>query len=78
MTTPSVPSEPTIRPVRSYPATPFAVGVPVRMTLPSASTISSARTNFFVTPYLTQHRPPAFVATLPPIEEMRHEPGSGG
>ncbi len=31
-----------------------------------------------VTPYLTQHRPPAFVATLPPMEHISKEDGSGG
>ena len=31
-----------------------------------------------VTPYLTQHMPPALVATLPPIVDDSHEPGSGG
>lgn len=28
-----------------------------------------------VTPYLTQHSPPALVATLPPIEQISNEPG---
>ena len=31
-----------------------------------------------VTPYLTQHSPPALVATLPPIEQISYEEGSGG
>ena len=31
-----------------------------------------------VTPYFTQHRPPAFVAMLPPIEQISYELGSGG
>ncbi len=31
-----------------------------------------------VTPYFTQHRPPALVATLPPIEQIRNDEGSGG
>jgi hypothetical protein len=78
VTTPSVPSEPTNRWVRSYPATPFAVGRPVRITDPSARTTSRSRTQSPVTPYFTQHSPPAFVATLPPIVELSQEAGSGG
>ena len=31
-----------------------------------------------VTPYLTQHSPPALVAALPPIEHISNEDGSGG
>ena len=31
-----------------------------------------------VTPYFTQHRPPALVATLPPIEQISNDDGSGG
>ena len=31
-----------------------------------------------VTPYLTQHSPPALVAMLPPIEHISNEDGSGG
>ncbi len=31
-----------------------------------------------MTPYFTQHRPPAFVATLPPIVENSQLAGSGG
>ena len=31
-----------------------------------------------VTPYLTQHRPPALVAMLPPIEQISYDDGSGG
>ena len=31
-----------------------------------------------VTPYFTQHRPPALVAMLPPIEQISYEDGSGG
>ncbi len=42
--TPRVPSEPTIRPARSYPATPFAVRRPTRTTSPAAVTTSSAST----------------------------------
>ena len=31
-----------------------------------------------VTPYFTQHSPPALVARLPPIEQISNEDGSGG
>ena len=31
-----------------------------------------------VTPYLTQHSPPALVAMFPPIEQISNEDGSGG
>ena len=31
-----------------------------------------------VTPYLTQHSPPALVAMLPPIEQISYDEGSGG
>ena len=31
-----------------------------------------------VTPYFTQHRPPALVAALPPIEHISNDDGSGG
>ena len=31
-----------------------------------------------VTPYFTQHSPPALVATLPPIEQISYDDGSGG
>ncbi len=31
-----------------------------------------------VTPYFTQHRPPALVAMLPPIEQISYDDGSGG
>jgi hypothetical protein len=31
-----------------------------------------------VTPYFTQHRPPALVATLPPMEQISNDEGSGG
>ena len=31
-----------------------------------------------VTPYFTQHSPPAFVAMLPPILQISYDDGSGG
>ena len=78
VTTPSVPSDPTINRVRSYPATPFADRRPVRTTSPDASTTSSPRTKSAVTPYFTQHSPPALVAMLPPTVDISHDDGSGG
>ena len=76
--TPRVPSEPTISRVRSYPATPLTVRRPVRSTSPEASTTSSPSTESVVTPYFTQHSPPAFVERLPPIVHQSQEDGSGG
>ena len=46
--------------------------------VPSAITTSSDRTESRVWPYLTQHRPPAFVPRLPPIEHISKLAGSGG
>ena len=43
VTIPSVPSEPTIRRVRSYPVTPFTVCVPVSIISPVGSATSSPR-----------------------------------
>lgn len=78
VTTPRVPSEPTTSPVRSGPTELFAVRRPVVMISPPGSTTRSPRMESAVTPYLTQHRPPAFVATLPPIELDAADAGSGG
>ena len=75
--TPSVPSEPVRRAVRSYPVTPFTVRWPVRSRRPSASTTARPSTASRVTPYFAQRRPPAFVAMLPPIVEMARLAGSG-
>ncbi|CAB5002158.1 unannotated protein [freshwater metagenome] len=77
VTMPSVPSLPTMRPARSYPATPFTVRRPSRVMRPSASTTSRPSTASRVTPYFTQHSPPAFVLTLPPIEQKSLLAGSG-
>ena len=75
--TPSVPSEPVISAVRSYPVTPFTVRCPVRRSRPSASTTASPSTASRVTPYFAHSRPPAFVAMLPPMDEMARLAGSG-
>src|SRR6056297_2866566 len=44
---------------------------------PSASTTSRPSTESRVTPYFTQHRPPALVLTFPPIEQKSFDAGSG-
>jgi len=77
VTIPRVPSLPTMSPARSYPATPLTVRRPNRETLPSASTTSRPSTASRVTPYFTQHSPPALVLTLPPIEQKSLLAGSG-
>ena len=74
----SVPWLPTIRCVSEYPATSLTFLPPVRMTVPSAITTSSDRTDSRVWPYFTQHRPPAFVPRFPPIEQVSKLAGSGG
>ena len=51
---------------------------PTVVTSPSAVTTLRLRTKSLVTPYFTQHIPPALVATFPPIVEIATEPGSGG
>ena len=76
VTIPTVPSEPTTTPRRSYPAA-SGPSEPTRVTVPSESTMSRASTCADVTPYARQCGPPAFVATLPPIDETCCEDGSG-
>ena len=76
-TTPSVPSEPTSSDSRSSPATRFTVGPPSSTRSPSASTTVTPSTLSRVAPYLTQHRPPALVAMLPPMVEKSRLAGSG-
>src|SRR5690606_11440242 len=76
--TPSVPSLPTNSFMSDSPAASLSSLPPSSTTLPSASTTSSPSTWSVVAPYLTQHRPPALVATLPPIVENVKLAGSGG
>ncbi len=73
VTMPSVPSLPTSAAVRSYPASSTSVV----KTSPRSSTISNASTWLTVVPYERQCGPPAFVAMLPPIVELRCDAGSG-
>src|SRR5207244_10124858 len=72
-----LPSAPTSSLAKSSPATFLRHALPVSMIDPSASTALSAATWSPVTPYFTQHAPPALVATLPPIEQMARDDGSG-
>ena len=78
VTTPSVPSEPHEQPdeVVAGDALARARGR-ARTARPSASTTSSPSSESRVTPYFTQHSPPALVATLPPIVENSQLAGSG-
>ena len=74
--TPSVPSEPTRRPVRSYPADDFLARPPVRTTSPLASTATSETTLSRIVPYRTVVVPDAHVAAIPP--SVASAPGSTG
>ena len=76
-TTPSVPSEPMKRCRRSSVVTAFLVGNPNSTISPSDRTTFIALTCCAVTPYFTQHIPPAFVAILPPIVDQERLAGSG-
>jgi hypothetical protein len=73
---PSVPSEPTNAPTRSYPGASGA-RPPRRTRSPSGVTTSSAVTWVLVKPYLRQCAPPEFSATFPPIEHTCWLDGSG-
>ena len=73
---PSVPSEPNIKCVRSYPAEDFLALVPVLIILPSGSTTSKPRTCSLIVPNFTVFVPDALVAHIPPIEALA--PGSTG
>ena len=75
--TPRVPSEPIIKLARSKVVTAFFVALPSFTISPLVRTTVIARTCWDVTPYLTQHIPPAFVATLPPIVDHSRLAGSG-
>src|SRR3954451_11460101 len=50
----------------------------IRTTSADPVTTSSSSTYSRVTPYFTQHTPPAFVATLPPMVDHGELAGSGG
>src|SRR5690606_16868863 len=74
---PSVPSEPTTAPTRSYPGASAAAPPPSHTRSPSGVHSSSPVTWCTVNPYLTQCAPPEFSATLPPIEQTSWLDGSG-
>src|SRR6202000_2388783 len=76
--TPSVPSLPTKSLVRLSPATSLRRGPPSRTAVPSASATVMPSTWPVVTPYFTQHRPPALVAILPLMLQISYDDGSGG
>ena len=71
VTTPSRPSEPTNKPVKSNPVLFLWVRPPNRTMAPPARTTSRPRTKSRVTPYLRQRGPPALVAMVPPIAAIR-------
>ena len=66
----------------SYPATPLVVRRPSRTAVPypagPPTTARRPRTKSRVTPYLRQQRPPALVATFPPMVDHGALAGSGG
>ncbi len=76
VTMPSVPSEPTKRPVKLYPAEDLRGRRRVLMTVPSARTTVRLITQSFMVPYLTAFVPLQFVPTIPPILALG--PGSTG
>ncbi len=70
------PSEPLTSASRSYPA--LSSASPPNSTIsPVISTPRTRRTLCTVSPYLRQWTPPAFSATLPPIEQAICDDGSG-
>ena len=71
---PKVPSLPTNNLFKSYPADDFLAFVPVLITLPSANTISIAKTFSRIVPYKTAVVPDALVAAIPP--KVAFAPGS--
>ena len=81
VTTPRVPSAPTINLVSSSPAEDCLAREPtepVSITWPSGRTTSRPNTQALVGPYLTARMPWALVEAIPPTVAMRLEPGSGG
>ena len=73
---PSVPSEPTNKLVKLYPADVFFALVPVLIISPFASTTVRPRTAVLMVPYLTAIVPDAEQAAIPPNEAFA--PGSIG
>ena len=75
-TTPSSPSEPVNSASRSKPALSRALDPRLRRS-PSRVTMSTCNRLCTVRPYFRQCTPPAFSATLPPMEQAICEDGSG-
>ncbi|MNO04266.1 hypothetical protein D3C81_2252470 [compost metagenome] len=73
---PSMPSEPVNRASRSKPGESRA-SLPRVMRSPSTVRMSTLSRLCTVRPYFRQCTPPAFSATLPPIEQAICEEGSG-
>ena len=73
---PSVPSDPTNAPTRSYPGGSGALP-PSRTSAPSGVTTCRPVTWCVVNPYFRQCAPPEFSATFPPIEQICWLDGSG-
>lgn len=67
VTKPKVPSDPTKRPLRLYPAEDFLGRRRVLTILPSESTTVKLMTQSFIVPYLTAFVPEQFVPIMPPI-----------
>lgn len=67
VTKPKVPSDPTKRPFRLYPAEDFLGRRRVLTILPSESTTVKLMTQSFIVPYLTALVPEQFVPIMPPI-----------
>mmetsp|Transcript_68634 Transcript_68634/g.138018 ORF Transcript_68634/g.138018 Transcript_68634/m.138018 type:complete len:224 (+) Transcript_68634:421-1092(+) len=72
--TPSVPSDPTSRRVKSYPAEDLRARVPVRNTSPAAVTAVHPSTVSLMVPYRTAAVPEAPHAAMPPM--LASAPGS--
>lgn len=67
VTNPKVPSEPTNRLFRLYPADDFLGLLLVLITVPSDRTTVRLMTQSFIVPYLTALVPEQLVPTMPPI-----------
>src|SRR2546425_12206574 len=68
--TPSVPSLPTKRCRRSYPALFFGKGSPNFVTFPFGRTTRIEITHSFIVPYFTHRRPPEPSAIAPPTVQI--------
>ena len=74
--TPNKPSEPVIKPKKSYPSASIALP-PNLVIVPSIKTTSMPNKLFVVAPYFNECTPPEFSATLPPMEHAIWLDGSG-